>query len=112
MTESKQALCSSLTGEGCALKKILDVIGGKWKILILCLIDSSEVCRFNEMKREIAGITNTMLSSSLKEMEADGLILRKQYNEIPVRVEYSLTEKAHSLIPILLELKAWGEENL
>ena len=53
-----------------------------------------------------------MLAQSLKEMEEDGLIERRQYREMPVRVEYSLTEKAHSMIPILLELKHWGEEHL
>lgn len=113
MTEQpKTPLCDNISGEGCGLKKILGIIGGKWKILILCLIDNKEVCRFNEMKKEIAGITNTMLASSLKEMEADGLIERTQYNEIPVRVEYTLTEKSRTMIPILLELKAWGEKNL
>ena len=53
-----------------------------------------------------------MLAQSLKEMESDGLVIRKQYDEMPVRVEYSLSEKAKSLIPILLELKKWGESNL
>jgi DNA-binding HxlR family transcriptional regulator len=53
-----------------------------------------------------------MLANSLKEMEADGLVVRKQYDEMPVRVEYSLTKKAMSIIPILLELKKWGEENI
>nr|MCR5516109.1 winged helix-turn-helix transcriptional regulator [Lachnospira sp.] len=57
-------------------------------------------------------ITNTMLAQSLKELEADGLVNRLQFDEMPVRVEYSLTEKAKSMIPILLELKRWGEANL
>ena len=64
------------------------------------------------MRRSITGITNTMLSSSLREMEADGLVSRTQYNEMPLRVEYRLTDKAATLIPILLELKRWGEVNL
>ena len=80
--------------------------------MILCLIDDKGVGRFNEMRRDIFGITNTMLASSLKELESDGLITRIQYNEMPVRVEYLLTDKARSMIPILLELKRWGEENL
>ena len=108
----KDLLCESLTGQGCGLKKTLDVIGGKWKILILCYIDAKEIGRFGEMKRAIYGITNTMLASSLKEMEADGLIERHLYDEMPVRVEYTLTDKAKTLIPILLELKQWGEANL
>ena len=83
-----------------------------WKIMILCVIDNKEVVRYGELSRSIHGITNTMLANSLKELEADGLVKRKQYNEIPVRVEYNLTEKTKSLIPILLELKKWGEDNL
>ena len=107
-----EMLCETITGKGCGLKKILGIIGGKWKILILCYIDAKGIGRFGEMKRTIYGITNTMLSSSLKEMETDGLIERHLYDEMPVRVEYTLTERAKTLIPILLELKRWGEENI
>ena len=107
-----EMLCETITGKGCGLKKILGIIGGKWKILILCYIDAKGIGRFGEMRRTIYGITNTMLSSSLKEMETDGLIERHLYNEMPVRVEYTLTERAKTLIPILLELKRWGEENI
>ncbi len=108
----KEPLCNSIAGEGCGLKKVLDIVGGKWKIMILCVIDNNEVVRYGELGRAIHGITNTMLANSLKELEADGLVERKQYPEMPVRVEYNLTDKAKSLIPILLELKKWGEENL
>lgn len=108
----KEPLCEDIAGRGCGLKKVLDIVGGKWKIMILCVIDNNEVVRYGEMSRAIAGITNTMLANSLKELEADGFVVRKQYDEMPVRVEYSLSDKAKSLIPILLELKKWGEENL
>ncbi len=80
--------------------------------MILCVIDNNEVVRYGELSRSIHGITNTMLANSLKELESDGLIERKQYDEMPVRVEYNLTKKAKSLIPILLQLKKWGEDNL
>ena len=110
--ESRESLCGSLTVQGCGLKKVLDIIGGKWKVLILCLIDDRGSVRYNEMRREIFGITSTMLAQSLREMEEDGLVLRHQYAEMPVRVEYTLTDRAKSMIPILLELKAWGEKNL
>lgn len=110
--ESRESLCGSLTGQGCGLKKVLDIIGGKWKVLILCLIDDRGRVRYNEMRREIFGITSTMLAQSLREMEEDGLVLRHQYAEMPVRVEYMLTDRAKSMIPILLELKAWGEKYL
>jgi DNA-binding HxlR family transcriptional regulator len=108
----KEPLCEEIAGKGCSLKKVLDIIGGKWKIMILCVIDYNEVVRYGQLNRAVNGITNTMLANSLKELEADGLVERKQYDEMPVRVEYNLTPKAKSLIPILLELKKWGEENL
>ncbi len=105
-------LCDTIAGEGCGLKKVLNIVGGKWKIMILCVIDNEETVRYGDMRRAVFGITNTMLAHSLKELEDDGMINRRQYDEMPVRVEYSLTDKAKSLIPILLELKKWGENNL
>ena len=87
-------------------------MGGKWKIMILCVIDKDEVVRYGDLRRAVYGITNTMLAQSLKELEADGLVIRKQYDEMPVRVEYSLSKKTKTLIPILLDLKKWGENNL
>ncbi|MFV0617164.1 winged helix-turn-helix transcriptional regulator [Megasphaera sp. WILCCON 0056] len=104
--------CASIGGPGCGLKKVLDIIGGKWKILILCLMNEKHKMRYGEIRRSVVGITNTMLAQSLKEMEKDGLVDRHQYNEMPVRVEYSLTPKALSLVPILVELKDWGMKNL
>ena len=108
----KEPLCENIAGEGCGLKKVIDIVGGKWKIMILCVIDKDEVVRYGELRRAVYGITNTMLAQSLREMESDGMVIRKQYDEMPVRVEYTLSEKAKSLIPILLELKKWGENNL
>lgn len=107
-----EPLCEDIAGKGCGLKKVIDTVGGKWKIMILCVIDKNEVVRYGELSRSVHGITNTMLANSLKELEADGLVERKQYDEMPVRVEYNLTEKTKSLIPILLQLKKWGEDNL
>ena len=108
----KEFLCEDLAGQSCGLKRVLDTIGGKWKIMILCVIDRGGTVRYGELRRNVYGITNTMLANSLKEMEADGFVLRRQYDEMPVRVEYSLTEKAQSIIPILLDLKKWGEKHL
>ena len=108
----KETLCEDIAGQGCGLKRVIDIIGGEWKIMILCVIDSNEVVRYGELNRSIHGITNTMLANSLKDLETDGLVERKQYDEMPVRVEYNLTEKTKSLIPILLDLKKWGEDNL
>ena len=93
--------------EECPVKCTLEIIGGKWKLRVLSQILKQGVCRFNELKRNIPGITNTMLSSSLRELEHDELIKRTQYNEMPVRVEYSLTELGKSLLPLLYEITAW-----
>lgn len=88
------------------------LIGGKWKILILCAMDKYGTIRYGELRRVIAGITNTMLAQSLRELETDGLIRRTVYDGRPVRVDYDLTDKTEVLIPILLELQAWGEQNI
>ncbi len=92
----------------CPLGSALDLIGGKWKIRILCALYQDGTTRYNELKRKISGITNTMLASSLKELEEDGLIYRKQYLEMPVRVEYGLSEVCLELMPILNQLAQWG----
>ena len=77
------------------------------------MVGSLLLCaRYGELRRLVFGITNTMLAGSLRELEADGLVARVQYQEMPVRVEYSLTEKGRTLIPILMELRDWGDANL
>ncbi len=93
--------------ESCFLQKAMSTIGGKWKLPILCSLTANGTTRYNDMLRNIKGISNTMLSKSLKELEDDELIKRFEYLEIPVRVEYALTEKAVKLQPILLELIQW-----
>lgn len=89
----------------------LSVVGGKWKMLILYLLLESQPVRFNDMKRRIGTITFKTLSSQLKDLEADGMIIRKEYPQIPPKVEYSLTHKAESILPILEQLCEWGEKN-
>lgn len=94
--------------ENCPLQDAMNVIGGKWKVPILCALRLDGPTRYNELKRKVAGITNTMLASSLKELESDGLVRRIQYQEMPVRVEYSLTENADMLAPVLEQVARWG----
>ncbi|GAF22827.1 MULTISPECIES: winged helix-turn-helix transcriptional regulator [Shouchella] len=89
----------------------MSVIGGKWKLLILYLLAEQEPVRFNEMKRQIGPITYKMLSSQLKELEADGMIKRQEYPQVPPKVEYSLTSKAEELLPVLEQLCEWGDQN-
>ncbi|MCD7729120.1 MAG: helix-turn-helix transcriptional regulator [Clostridia bacterium] len=93
---------------GCPLQKAMTAIGGKWKMSIICSLSNDGVTRYNELKRKMKGISNTMLAKSLKELEDDGLIKRTEYLEVPVRVEYEITDAVRSLIPILTELAVWG----
>lgn len=92
----------------CPLEIAMENIGGKWKIRILCALYQDGTTRYNELKRKIEGITNTMLASSLKELEKSGLVCRTQYMEMPVRVEYTVTEACGDLIPVLGQLAKWG----
>lgn len=96
----------------CPIGKALAVIGGKWKMRIVCTLYVDGTQRYNDLVRKTSGVTNAMLSSSLKELEADGVITRRQYEEIPPRVEYSLTDRGRELWPILHRLAHWatGEE--
>ncbi|MGI6265331.1 MAG: winged helix-turn-helix transcriptional regulator [Acutalibacteraceae bacterium] len=96
----------------CPIGEALRVIGGKWKMRILCTLYVDGTQRYNDLVRKTAGVTSAMLSASLKELEADGVIVRRQYEEIPPRVEYSLTKRGRALWPILHGLAHWatGEE--
>lgn len=89
----------------------LSLISGKYKMTILYTLMCFGVVRFNEMKKYIGGISYKTLSATLKELEADRLVHRKEYPQIPPKVEYSLTERGKSLIPILDQMCDWGEQN-
>ena len=94
----------------CPIKHTLDIIGG-WKLFIVLQLFGSEQLRFSQLSKNIPGITNTVLSGCLRDMEKDGIILRHQFNEIPPHVEYSLTEKGRTLSNVLLAIADWGMEN-
>ena len=89
----------------------LSMIGGKWRLVILYWLVEYDTIRFNELQRKIGTITYKTLSTELKEMEADGLIIRREYPQIPPTVEYSLSEKGRSLLPIMEIMCKWGTEN-
>lgn len=89
----------------------LSIISGKWKMVILYWLIEKETVRYNELQRLIGTISYKTLSVQLKEMEEDGLIIRKEYPQIPPKVEYSLSKKGLSLYPIMEAMCAWGEEN-
>lgn len=96
----------------CPIRYSLDIVGGKWKLPILCALASGEPTRYSAIRRKLGDVTNMMLTQSLKELEATGMIFREQYNELPPRVEYSLTDKGSSIVPILVQFGAWGADNM
>ena len=89
----------------------MSLIQGKYKMVILYTLMEFEVVRFNELKKYIRSISYKTLSSTLKELEADGLVHREEYPQIPPKVEYSLTERGKSLIPILDQMCEWGDNH-
>jgi DNA-binding HxlR family transcriptional regulator len=95
----------------CPVTGMLQIIGGKWKPVILyCL--RSDKRRFGEISARIPDLSRKVLTQQLKELEEDGLLIRKQFNEIPPRVEYELTELGKSLTPVLNAMEKWGNENI
>jgi DNA-binding HxlR family transcriptional regulator len=90
--------------DNCPLTFALNLIGGKWRLPIIWALSKNGIMRYNELKMNIDGITNMMLTQSLKELELNGIVIRKQYMEIPPRVEYSLTNNGENLIPALKAL--------
>ena len=105
--------CREVAGEGCGLKKVLGLVGGPWKVLILCVLNEiGEPVRYSVLRKGIYGITSRMLASSLRELESDGLVIRRQYMAVPLWVEYEVSPKEKTLVPILMELGRWGRENL
>ncbi|HPD76584.1 MAG TPA: helix-turn-helix domain-containing protein [Methanoregulaceae archaeon] len=91
----------------CPVEGTLDVIGGKWKPLIIWYL-RKRVLRFSDLRRAIPGITDVMLTKQLRELEQDGVIKRKVYSQIPPKVEYSLTPLGKTLVPLLDALCTWG----
>ena len=102
---------SDLITEICPIRNVVSRFGDKWSLLVLLVIDRGGVIRFNELGRMIPDISTRVLSTTLKTLEADGLIDRKVYAQVPPKVEYSLTETGKSLIP-LLKLTEWAQTNM
>lgn len=90
----------------------ISLINGKWKMHILFYLWHEDVLRYNQLKRRLGKVTHKMLSNQLKELEADGVILRKEYPQVPPKVEYSLTDLGISLMPVLDTLCKWGHKNV
>lgn len=92
----------------CPLEYGLEVFGGKWKSRIICVLAEKERLRYSELRREMANITDAVLATTLKELIADEMVRRTQFDEIPPRVEYCLTEKGNSVVPILRSICRWA----
>jgi len=89
----------------------LSIVTGKWKLKIIYLLACMGTVRYGVLKKNIEKITHKMLSSQLKELEGENIILRKEYPQVPPKVEYSLTEKGQSLIPLVNDMCGWGREH-
>ena len=93
----------------CPLEYGLMLFGGKWKSRIICVLSANERLRYSEIRKEMYNITDSVLAATLKDLIEAGIIDRKSYDEIPPRVEYSLTEKGRSVVPILQSICQWAD---
>lgn len=98
--------------EACPIRNIVSRFSGKWSMLILCILAENQAIRFNTIGKAIPDISPKMLTETLKNLETDGLVKRKVYAEVPPRVEYSLTDRSFSLLPIIDNLISWAVDNM
>ena len=98
--------------EICPVRNVVARYGNKWALLVILVLSENEPIRYNELGRKIPDISSRVLSNTLRILEADGLIKRQFYQEVPPRVEYSLTETGRSLVPIIIKLTEWAQNNM
>ena len=98
--------------KNCPVREVLDRIGHKWATLVILQLGENEVMRFNELSQAIGDISQKMLTTTVRNLEADGLISRKMYAEIPPKVEYRLTPLGASLLPLIRDMVSWADNNL
>lgn len=98
--------------EMCPIRNVVARFGNKWSLLVLLVIGEQEVVRFNELSRLIPDVSSRVLSSTLRTLEADGLIDRKVYAVVPPKVEYRLTGSGRSLLPLIRQLTEWAQTNM
>lgn len=96
----------------CPIRDILSRLGSKWAMLVLMTLNANGTVRFNDIQKSIGDISQRMLTVTLRTLEADGLVARKVYPEVPPRVEYCLTDRGHSLLPYLENLIGWAVANM
>jgi|TARA_R110002126_G_scaffold279836_1_gene426933 DNA-binding HxlR family transcriptional regulator len=97
---------------GCSVGATLSVIGGRWKPIIIFKLLHNDFLRFGELRKEIDGVTQRMLTQQLRELEKDKVVARKVYAEVPPRVEYSLTDYGRTLEPIMITMRDWGADHM
>lgn len=107
MKEAKDERTENLL---CPIKYLTKVLGGRWKLPILCILETGGTVRFGQLKKKLGNVSNVMLSQSLRELEHDGIITRHQYNEVPPHVDYTMTKKGKKVIPALKMLGDWAKE--
>lgn len=110
--EYLKKLLSAEPSETCPVRRTLELLSGKWRTHIIYELCKKPSCRFGELKKAVPRITNTMLTTTLRDLEKLGIVNRKQFNEVPPHVEYSLTDKGKELLPVFFEIAKWGEKNL
>lgn len=98
--------------EICPVRNVVARFGNKWALLVILVLSENEPIRYNELGRKIPDISSRVLSSTLRTLEADGLVERRSFQEVPPRVEYSLTETGRSLVPIINKLTEWAQKNM
>lgn len=98
--------------EICPVRNVVARFGNKWALLVILVLNESGQIRFNELGRKIPDISPRILSNTLHTLEADGLVDRQYFQEVPPRVEYSLTDTGRSLVPIINQLTQWAEANM
>ena len=98
--------------EICPVRNVVARFGNKWALLVILVLSENEPIRYNELGRMIPDISSRVLSNTLRILEADGLVNRRFYQEVPPRVEYSLTETGRSLVPIIIKLTEWAQNNM
>ena len=107
----KKELLNSII-EICPVRNVVARFGNKWALLVILVISENEPMRYNELGRKIPDISSRVLSNTLRTLEADGLVVRTFHQEVPPRVEYSLTDTGRSLVPIILQLTDWAQKNM
>ena len=98
--------------EICPVRNVIARFGNKWALLVILVLSENEPIRYNELGRKIPDISSRILANTLRTLEADGLVDRRAYNEVPPRVEYSLTDTGRSLVPIIIRLTEWAQANM